>query len=278
MRKFNKREKEFLKILEEISNIDLEFFSFFLQNKYFTKGSDSALIVFPKNATALLYIEKSVFDDFKARKEKLKRFIEMLSLIEYLKQDRLINIIPNPQVHDSSMHIMYEAFDSPNQTKNNQDIVLNQDGTYLKFPDISKIYNSNNEIKFEAVELGKHIYDLIINNIMGLLFVSEELKDYARNNFKSVDDIRYRYGQIAIWFSISMALIFGVLGIHNPLETKKHESYKINEQQYDTMIEYKKELQGDVNKILNILKFESQTESIDDRATQKQCIDHKNEN
>jgi hypothetical protein len=252
MRKFNIREKEFLKLLEKISKDDLEFFSFFLQNDYFQNGNNTALFVLPQQTEALLFIKKDFFDDLKLRKHEIKKFIEVISLVEYLKQNRLIDLIPNPQSQLPSMHVMRKDFNSISQSTSN--IILNQDGAHLKVPDMSKIYNAQNEIIFEAVTLGKYTYDLIIKDFMGLLFVSEELKYFVQKGFKSEDDLRYKYGQIATWFSIMMALIFGLIGIYNPFDKNSIKNYKIDSKQFDTIIYYNKEFKDNTVKILETLK------------------------
>ena len=262
MRNYNKREKEFLKLLEEISKDDLEFFSFFLQNKYFVGEGNSALLVIPHQTQALLFIKKSIFDDLKLRKAEIKKFLEILSLTEYLKQNRLIDIIPNPQAKNFGLHVMYKNFNLPSQASPASDIILNKDGLHIKITDISKIYNKQNEILFEAVALEKYTYEIIMNNFMGLLFVSEELNDYVRRGFKSIDDIRYKYGQIATWVSISMALIFGIIGIYNPFSKNEIKSYRLDKQQLDSVLEYKKDMNQNVQEILKVIKPNNKTDSI----------------
>ncbi len=62
MRKFNEREKEIIKKLSLITFSETEFFSFFLQKKYFTKDNNKALFILPKQNKALLYVKKEIFD------------------------------------------------------------------------------------------------------------------------------------------------------------------------------------------------------------------------
>ncbi|HEX9827834.1 MAG TPA: hypothetical protein VGA80_14640 [Flavobacteriaceae bacterium] len=262
MRKFNNREKDFLKLLEEISNGDLEFFSFFLQNKYFTKNKNSALFVLPQQKTALLFIRKNIFDNLKLRKEELKKFIEILSLVENLKANWYINLIPNPEAQNISMHIMYDSFDKPKQDDATSNINLNEQGMHLKFPDISKIYNSKNEIEFEGVKLEEHTYNLIMNNFMGLLFVSEELKDFVKKKFRTVEDIRYKNGQIATWTGLILALIFGLFGIYNPFDT--NESINSNKQlnQLTPILENSKQILHGIHEVKKTIENKIESDSL----------------
>ncbi len=264
MRKFNLREKAFLKILEEISNSDLEFLGFFMNKKYFTKDKNSLLIIIPQKTKALLYIKKEVFDDLALRKLEIKKFIEILSLIEYLKQIRLIDIIPNPQAQNFAMHIMYEDFDSPYQTSPSLDIILNAKKSYLKMADL-KIYSSNNEVLFEAVELEKHTYDIIMQNLMGLLFVSEELNVFVKRGFKSTEDVRYKYGQLATWISIFIAFAFGVLGLFYSQSVDKVKRINIDNYQLDSILQNQEELNERATRILKILEQNSTKDTLDER-------------
>ncbi len=264
MRKYNIREKEFLKLLEEISKEDLEFFSFFMQKKYFTKHKSSFLIIIPEKKKALFYIQKSIFDNLSLRKQEIKNFIEILSLIEYLKQNRLIDIIPNPQAQNTGIHFMNEDFDSPRQTSPSLNIILNKKQSYLKMSDF-KIYDINDKVLFEAVELEKYTYDIIMDNLMGLLFVSEELNDFVRRGFKSIDDIRYKYGQIATWVSISIALIFGILGIYSTQSDNQIKNLKIDSQQFDSIVYYQKELKNSLIIMQETLERKNQIDSISNK-------------
>jgi hypothetical protein len=262
MRKYNNREKDFLKLLEEISNDDLEFFSFFLQNKYFTKNKNSALFVLPQQKTALLFIRKSFFDDIKLRKDELKKFIEVVSLVENLKADRYINLIPNPEAQNKSMHIMHDSFNSPKQDSATSNIILNEEGMHLKILDVSKIYNSRKEIQFEGVKLEEHTYNLIMNNLMGLLFVSEELKDFVRNGFKSTEDLRYRNGQIATWFGLIMALIYGLIGIFNPFDNNKNFNSSEELYQLKPILDNNKQIHHDIHEIKKSIENKIKSDSL----------------
>ncbi len=222
MRKFNKTEKDFIKLLDKISDESLEFFSYYLQKYYFSNTSNSALFLFTQQKKALLFIKKDVFDNMSLRKKEMRNFLEILSLVNYLKQEHLINIIPNPQINNSTLLVMREEFNSINQITLNSNLQLNQHGGHLKFTDFSKIYDSQDNILFEAVNLEEHVYNIIMDLFTGLLFVTEELKVLVKNNFKSSEDIRYRNNQIATWTSIIMAFLFGLYGIFRDLSHKNN--------------------------------------------------------
>jgi len=233
MRKFNEEEREFLKLLVNISNEEAQFFGYFLQKDFFTKNSNTALIIISQQEEALLYLKKKIFDDLSKRKKELLNFIKILYLTEYLKQERLIDILPNEEAKGIPIHFMREDFNKP---ENKGDIIKLNDDLHLKISDPSKILDSENEVIFEAVKLEKQTYNLIMNNFMGLLFVSEDIIQFVNRGFVSEEDRKYKNGQIAIWTSILIAFIFGLLGIYNPLAEKNIDNIKPITTKLDTII------------------------------------------
>lgn len=203
-------------MLYNISNDKLELFSFHLQHKYFKDLTNSALFLFPKRKEVILYIPKVDFDNLDKRKNIMMEFMEFLSLINFLKEERYINIIPNEDVSLSELHIMRKDFDNPKIEESTQKIFLNDNGDYLDPKQAHLIFNNDSEIIFEGVKLQQLIFEQVSENCMGLLFVTEELKEFVKNKYLSKEDLRYKRGQIATWIGISLALIFGIFGLFNP--------------------------------------------------------------
>jgi hypothetical protein len=252
MRKYSKTEQKFLKLIDKVSDGDLEFFSYYLQNEYFTSQRNTALFIIPPKQEALLFIKKDAFDDLALRKKELKHFLEIISLCEFLKQNRYIDIIPSNHVQKIPLHIMHKDFDDVKQTNQTSNITLNQNGLHLKTPDLSKIYDSQNNVVYEAVLLEKHTYNLLIDNFMGLLFVSEELKDFIKSDFKSKSDIRYKYGQFATWTSILIALTFGVIGTYSGKSKNTVETIKIDSNQLKEILDSNDSLKCEITELKKI--------------------------
>lgn len=226
MRAFNKREKEIISMLAKVNLANTDFFSFFLQKNYFTTKSKKALFVLTKQKTVLLYLEKDLYNDLTKRKEELGKLFELLSLIIYLKENRYITIYPNPEVLKSDLHVMRDDFNSISTTvEDSSKVLLNNEGFFLRTGNPENIYDSKNNIAFIAVSLGENVYNLIIENFMGLLYVSEELVELTKRNFKSQEDIRFKKQQIATWVSIFIALFLGLWGVYQQLnDSKTHDS------------------------------------------------------
>ncbi|WP_159023275.1 hypothetical protein [Formosa sp. L2A11] len=253
MRTFNEREKEVLKMLYNISNDKLELFSFHLQHKYFKDLTNSALFLFPKREEVILYIPKVHFDDLEKRKSIMMEFMEFLSLISFLKEERFINIIPNEDVGKSELHIMRKDFNNPKIEQSTQNIILNENGDYIDTKQAHLILDSDSEIIFEGVGLQKLIYNQVTENCMGLLFVSEELKEFVRNKYMSKEDLRYKRSQIATWIGISLAIIFGILGLFNPFNHKQN-TVPIEPQELSPIIKNSNEIHQDIHKIIEIIE------------------------
>ena len=234
MRKFNKEEREFLKLLVKSSNEEAQFFGYFLQRDFFTKESNTALIIISQKEEAFLFFKKEIFDDLSERKKELLNFIKILYLTEYLKQERLIDILPNEEARNIPIHFMREDFNNP--SNNGNAIKLNDNDVHIESSDFSKILNSKKEVVFEAIKLEKQTYNLIMDNFMGLLFVSEDLIQFVNRDFVSEEDRKYKNGQIAVWTSIIIAFIFGLIGIYNPFIKEKTDNLEPISNKLDTII------------------------------------------
>jgi len=229
MRAFNKREKEIISMLAKVNLANTDFFSYFLQKNYFTIKSKKALFVLTKQKTVFLYLEKDLFNDLNKRKEELGKLFELLSLIIYLKENRYITIYPNPEVLKSDLHVMRDDFNSISTTNEDPTIVLlNKEGLFLRTGNPENIYDSENNIVFIAVSLGEDVYNLIIENFMGLLYVSEELVELTKRDFKSQEDVRFKKQQVATWVSIFIALLLGLWGVYQQINDSKAKSSETN--------------------------------------------------
>ena len=104
---------------------------------------------------------------------------------------------------------------------------------------------------YEGVDLQSSIFDQVVNNLMGLLFVSEELKEFVKNKYKSKDDIRYEQGQIATWIGIGLALAFGILGLFNPFDKSNNQ---FNYEKLAPLMKNSNKIHQDIHDIMENLK------------------------
>jgi hypothetical protein len=241
MREFNFREKKQIRLLTEISFENVELFSHFLQEKYFTKTSNIALFILAQQNSSLLYFKKEIFDDIKKRKQEYGEFLELISLIKYLKENRYITIFDIDKKND--IYVLKQDFlPIPNPDKiqflNNQNILTIDPGAPVN------ITNENNDIIYCAHTLDKSINDFILENFTGLAYVSEDLKYFVKNNFKTKEDIRFINTQSATWISIFLATIIGLYSI---FRVPDKQSVQIAKNQVDSIINSNKK-QKDIQK------------------------------
>lgn len=258
MRKFNEREKEIIKKLCLITFSETEFFSFFLQTKYFTKDNNKALFIIPKQNKALLYVKKEIFDNINSRKKELGEFLELISLIIYLKENRYINIYPNDEILKSELLIMKESFNSPSNDIPHI-IKLNVEGDYIDTNNFLFIYNNQNNVIYQAIDVDSNVYDLIINNFFGLLYVSEELVQLSNNNFISEeesrfntqlqeDEAKFKKQRCDTWISIGLSFLVGASALIYQVYTEKSQE-KETQKVVDTQNEYLKKMSSFLDSI-----------------------------
>ncbi|MBA5628931.1 hypothetical protein [Moheibacter lacus] len=209
MRKFNEREKKLISDLSKVSFSETEKFSFFLQMYYFTATSNKALLVFMQFQQALLYIKHDKFINIKDRKTELGEFLELLSLIIYLKEKRYISIY-QVESQNAALQIMKEGFDNPRDDGKGH--IFFNDKDYLVTNEATKILRDNH-IVYEGINLPSDVYQLIIDNFFGVLYVSEELRELVKNDFCSEDDLKFNKQQTLAWIGIGVSLLLGLLSV-----------------------------------------------------------------
>ncbi|MCW2120846.1 hypothetical protein [Flavobacterium sp. 7A] len=94
---------------------------------------------------------------------------------------------------------------------------------------------------------------------MGLLFVTEDLKLFITNKYKSKEDLRYTRSQIATWIGISLAIIFGILGLFNPFSNKENTT-DFDYKELKPIIKNTNEIHQDIHRIMK--KIESKQDSL----------------
>ncbi len=242
MREFNLREKKQIRLLSEISFENVELFSYFLQEKYFTKKSNVALFVLVKQNISMLYFKKEIFDDIEKRKQELGEFLELISLIKYLTENRYVTIF-DVDKKDASLYILKQDFVSI-EISNNLQFIHNGNVLTINPNKPENITNEKGEIIYSGLILQKSINDFILEYFTGLAYVSEDLKYFVKNNFKTKDDKRFINTQFATWISIFLATIIGLYSIFR--EPDK-QSVQIDKNQVNSILNSNKK-QIDVQK------------------------------
>lgn len=227
MREFNPKEKSIIKKIASIDVSSMQTCSRFLQDNFFTEKNKKALIVNHATRDVLYYIEQNLYNDINEIRKSNYDLFELLVLLTYLKENRYISIITTRQPI-SPFEALYSEFDSSISQQGNQ-LILNTKGDYLNTNQPDLIYDSNNQVILKGGLLNEY-YDLINDNVFGLIFPSEELIQLVKHDFKTREDRKHNQNIYAAWFGIAVAIILGILGIWNPFEKDSEDNAKNNAQ------------------------------------------------
>lgn len=224
MRRFNPSEITFIKLISEIKLDSDETFSKFLQDNYFTEERNEALIIRHDSKDVLFYMHPTIYDDTNKRSEALKNFWSIITLTQYLLDQRYIANIPIRK--QKGLDLMYEGFDNQVPLSGSK-LKLNSLGDYLltSKPDI--IYYSNGEIRLKGL-LWNELYSSISENFMGIIYPSEGIKYLVKNKYRSEEDKRY-YTQLKLtWIGLFLAAGLGLYSILTDQDgSKETQNFRI---------------------------------------------------
>ena len=224
MRRFNPSERTFIKLISEIKLDSDETFSKFLQDNYFTEERNEALIIRHDSKDVLFYMHPTIYDDTNKRSDALKNFWSIITLTQYLLDQRYISNIPIRK--QKVLDLIYEGFDNQIDLSGSK-LKLNTQGDYLltSKPDI--IYYSNGEIRLKGL-LWNELYSSISENFMGVIYPSEGIKYLVKNKYSSEEDKRY-YTQLKLtWIGLFLAGGLGLYSILNDQDgSKETQNFRI---------------------------------------------------
>lgn len=209
MRKFNDREIEILKRLAKIDITTIPTIKDFLIKYFFKEKHNRALIIDFRNQWIYQY------HTFQLNKKEINteifKFLEIISLLNYLEEARYVTIIKGQKESDIEMLYSKAHFNLLHQ---NGKLTLNSNGDYILIDDQPQlIFNKEKDIILEGTKI-KDQFNFICNGIEGAIFPSEELIDLAKHNFKNKEDRKFYRQMWATWISIIIAFLLGVTGIY----------------------------------------------------------------
>lgn len=159
---------------------------------------------------------------------------------------------------NSELLIMKESFNSPSNDIPHI-IKLNVEGDYIDTNNFLFIYNNQNNVIYQAIDVDSNVYDLIINNFFGLLYVSEELVQLSNNNFISEeesrfnkqlqeDEAKFKKQRCDTWISIGLSFLVGASALIYQVYTEKSQE-KETQKVVDTQNEYLKKMSSFLDSI-----------------------------
>lgn len=209
MRSFSDYEKSVLKKLCQVDPVDLITISKFISDNVFTVESGLGLVFLPSRGEAILYLKGSLKDD--ANRKRMVQFIELVSLIEYLRSERYLHKIDSAA--GAEFFIIGEGFDGVSQNSEG-DIILNKYGLHIKPSDAGWICNSEGGREYQGLVFKKSessLYDVISKFISSPMVPSQELMDYVKNEYRTKGDVQYSQSRLYTRIGIGIAIFFGVI-------------------------------------------------------------------
>lgn len=196
---FNEREKDFLRSIAEINHGYNGTFERFLQDNIFTIDKGIAPCILSDNnsdnseeSQVLLFVESNCWHTPEIIHKKIFDFLEIVSLIDYLVKNRYIILFPIYPNNDIPVRFISSLFDPVQSDETNSK--LNLGNYHMYYSDFSRILNADNEESFKAItfkESESNIYDIVINSMTGIILVTEKLRSFVRNEFKTSEQLRF---------------------------------------------------------------------------------------
>lgn len=256
MRPFNDNEKAYIKSITKMKSGSMNDFSIhsYLESTFFTDSNKRALLLDQENKNVLFLINPDAFQNEQLFGQELHEFFEIINLLSYLNENRYISIIPVSN-NSNSFLCFYKTADNQRQDRDNKKI-LNSEGDYFLSNNADNIYDKEDKVILKGINFSEY-FNLISNNLLGLIFPSEELINLVNNGFISSEDRKHNQNiKIAnknlclAWLGIITAWFIGLTGLLQPLINKDF-TLIINDQQYDYLLKKKENDLNIENEIFN---------------------------
>jgi|GEM_PF-2412911 len=216
MRNFNNREKEILKNLVKFSETGLENSGSFFNKTVFTNLKRRALILLPPEKKAIFYIDAHRFSDEKYSRKELHEIIETFLLLNLLIKENYISFLAVKT--PTNVYPYIENVKKVIQINENNNL-FQTDKIHLKPSNAEYLY-SDDDIIYKGIEISSMLdFDLMYMILDGVLFVSEDLRFYVNNDFKSKEESREIFNKNLSILSLILAIILGLFGIYNPFKS-----------------------------------------------------------
>jgi GH25 family lysozyme M1 (1,4-beta-N-acetylmuramidase) len=142
----------------------------FLVENVFTEQSPLAVIIQTQRHYAVLYHVPPKAQERPRQTDR--QFFELLALLAYLRGNGYITLYGSSRQTDrKSLYYLHASFDNPRIEANT--IYLNDAGDFTNHPEI--ILGKNHHMRFKGTLLDGDLYDLVLNNMTGILCVSQGL-------------------------------------------------------------------------------------------------------
>lgn len=212
MRPFNSREKNIIQKIATIGPDNKDFFDSFLRKNIFTIESNMAVSLLTQlsgQGDLILYIASEEWNSG-SQNLKLYEFLEMICLFDYLKQEKYIMLFSLDSLKKrDGIIIIHQSLAMPSDPSKGK-LILNNQEDYLEMSSPDKIYNVNGALLFKGIHLDSSLYNLALDSLTGLVYPTEGLIDFVKNDFQTIEQQNFKNQEILTWIAIGVSLILGV--------------------------------------------------------------------
>jgi hypothetical protein len=173
MRTFSAHDREIIGHLLNTDRLNPSTVAALLNACYFKETHGRALILQNQGEYAVFFLKPERFDDPVQRDEEVKRFFELLSLLNYLNRNGYITIYRHVT---EKLYYLQDGFTAPKVVNNT--IFLNAKGDCSVSPDT--ILDRNKNVIYRGITYRNDHYHLILDTVAGSLLVSDSLGELCK--------------------------------------------------------------------------------------------------
>ena len=194
MRHYSDTEKELIKKMASVERGSIIDFIDFLRNHYFIEKDGVALGVFALNEKSYLYIDKTVAIDNKCFAD----FYELLTLVRHLRESGYIDTYQKLFTKESGRELIVgKIYNSDKYYPASKAFHINEkrwlsSGNYYRGNCLEEIKDKSDNTVSSGNIFSHQVYELIVANIIGDLYVSEELRSLVDNNFMTKEELNHK--------------------------------------------------------------------------------------
>lgn len=228
MKVLNKKEREIIEWLIKSRKDSSITLADFLQNYFFTKSKNRYLIIQAQEKYAMYYLSVETYNNKEQKNDAVASLIELMALLNYLNDQGFITIYREGHQQKEQMFYIGDIFEKPHISDNK--IILNSEGLYSAKPE--KIQNNDNEVIYKGIELKNGNYDLIYQNLIGDIYISDSIETLLNSKIKRPLFLFYTL-LILIVFIIGIPMIyagFKLQNIDDQIRIIKQKQYTDNSQ------------------------------------------------
>lgn len=173
MKQLNDFEKKIISELITKTSSEVVLMSAFLDELFFTKKDQRAMIIQTQAKYAVFFMSVENFGNTAKKNIEIQSLLNLLSFLIYLRANGYLTVYQSDATKEEKMFFLNNGFVSPKPSAGK--IILNPSGDYTSQPEF--IRDDQDKVIYQGVVFKEETYDLIANLLTGVLCVSDGIKE-----------------------------------------------------------------------------------------------------